>query len=444
MPDSRGRLPAVHALLAEAERAGLLQTAPRQVVVDAIRAALAVARGANREVPEDGWLAEVSRRLAEEERPSLTRVVNATGVVLHTNLGRAPLARSARAALERAAGYSTLEYDRDAGERGSRQAHLRGWLTQVTGAQDGIVVTNAAAALLLAVNALAHQGETIVSRGELVEIGDGFRLPEIIGQSGSVLVEVGTTNRTRLADYERSLSPRTRAVLKVHRSNFRLEGFTSEATIAELVQAMRARAIPVVHDVGSGLLMNLEPYGLSGEPLVQDSVAAGALVVFSGDKLLGGPQAGIIVGPAELVAGIARHPLYRALRPDKSTIAALEATLAHYRDPASALHEIPTLAMLTADSRTLKRRAARLRKRLGAGALIPGSSSVGGGAFPEATLPTTLVALAPDSCDTFLAALRRHEPPVIARAHEGKVVLDVRTIADDEFDLVADAVKQAL
>jgi L-seryl-tRNA(Ser) seleniumtransferase len=443
MTEPRSRIPAVHALLAQAERAGLLQTAPRQVVVDAIRATLAAARGGTIQVPADGWVAEVSRRLAAQERPSLVRVVNATGVVLHTNLGRAPLAPSARAALERAAGYSTLEYDAGAGERGSRQAHVRGLLTRVTGAEDGLVVTNAAAALFLVINALADQGETLVSRGELVEIGDGFRLPEIIGKSGSVLVEVGTTNRTRLADYERAISPRTRAVLKVHRSNFRLQGFTSEASPAELVQAMSARAIPVVHDVGSGLLVNLEPYGLAGEPLVQESVAAGAVVVFSGDKLLGGPQAGLIVGPSAVVSDLARHPLYRALRPDKSTVAALEATLAHYRDPTSALRDIPTLAMLTADAAQLKRRAARLRKRLGAGTLILGSSSVGGGAFPEATLPTTLVALDVESCDALLAALRRHDPPVIARAHEGKVVLDVRTIADDEFDIIADAVRQA-
>jgi L-seryl-tRNA(Ser) seleniumtransferase len=443
MPDARQRLPAVHALLAEAEAAGLLKTSPRQVVVDAIRATLAAARDGKNEAPADGWVAEVSRRLAAQGRPSLVRVVNATGVVLHTNLGRAPLAPAARAALERAAGYSTLEYDADAGERGSRQAHIRASLTQVTGAEDGLVVTNAAAALFLVINALADQGETIVSRGELVEIGDGFRLPEIIGKSGSVLVEVGTTNRTRLADYERAISPRTRAVLKVHRSNFRLQGFTSEASAAELVDALRARAIPVVHDVGSGLLVNLEPYGLTGEPLVRESVTAGAVVVFSGDKLLGGPQAGIIVGPAAVMAGVARHPLYRALRPDKSTIAALEATLALYRDPASALREIPTLAMLTADAGELKRRATRLRKRLGAGTLVPGSSSVGGGAFPEAALPTTLVALEADSCDALLAHLRRHDPPVIARAHEGKVVLDVRTIADDEFEFIADALKPA-
>ncbi len=443
MTDLRSRLPAVHALLAEAERAGLLRTAPRRVVVDAIRATLAAARAAKQQTPPDGWLREISRRLADQERPSLRRVINATGVVLHTNMGRAPLAPAARAALDRAAGYSTLEYDAAAGERGSRQAHVRALLSQVTGAEDGLVVTNAAAALLLVVNALADQGETIVSRGELVEIGDGFRLPEIIRKGGSALIEVGTTNRTRVADYQQAVSPRTRAVLKVHRSNFRLEGFTSEASVAELVETMRAREIPVVHDVGSGLLVSLEPHGLSGEPQVQDSVRTGALVVFSGDKLLGGPQAGIIVGPAALIARSARNPLYRALRPDKSTIAALEATLALYRDPDAALREVPTLAMITAEPTSLRRRATRLRRKLGAGTLVPGSSSVGGGAFPEAQLPTTLVALEVASCDDTLAALRRHDPPVIARAHEGRVVLDVRTMTDEEFEDVAKALQQA-
>ena len=431
----------MHLLLAEAERAGLTATTPRQVLVDAIRATLAQARSTNHDAPDGGWLAEVSRRLTAQERPSLRRVINATGVVLHTNLGRAPLAAPALEALERAGGYSTLEYDPEAGERGSRQAHIRDLLRQVTGADDGLVVTNAAAALLLVVNALADRGETIVSRGELVEIGDGFRLPEIIGKSGSGLIEVGTTNRTHLADYLHAVSPRTRAVLKVHRSNFRLDGFISEVTVTELVAALAAREIPVIHDVGSGLLLSLEAYGLRGEPLVQDSVRAGALVLFSGDKLLGGPQAGVIVGPGGLVHRCARDPLYRALRPDKSTIAALEATLACYRDPEAAVRVIPALAMLAAGPAELRRRAVRLKRKLSTGELIPGSSSVGGGAFPQATLPTTLVALAVPSCDDVLAALRRHDPPVIARAHEGKVVLDVRTIADDEFDAVADAVR---
>lgn len=443
MTDRRSRLPAVHLLLAEAERAGLMRAAPRQVLVDAIRASLAATRQADRDMPEGGWLADVSRRLAVQERPSLQRVINATGVVLHTNLGRAPLAAAARAALERATGYSTLEYDPEAGERGSRQAHVRDVLRQVTGAEDGLVVTNAAAALLLAVNALADQGETIVSRGELVEIGDSFRLPEIIRKSGSALIEVGTTNRTHLADYLQAVSPRTHAALKVHRSNFRQQGFTAEVAVAELVAALASREIPVIHDVGSGLLLSLERLGLRGEPLVQDSVRSGALVLFSGDKLLGGPQAGLIVGPAGLVARCARNPLYRALRPDKTTIAALEATLTAYRDPDAAVRVIPALAMLAADPAELRRRAGRLKRKLKTGELVPGASSVGGGAFPEAALPTTLVALTVPSCDGFLAALRRHDPPVIARAHEGKVVLDVRTIADEEFDLVAHAVGQA-
>jgi L-seryl-tRNA(Ser) seleniumtransferase len=443
MPDARSGLPAVHALLAAAETAGLLRAAPRQAVVDAIRATLGAARAARAGEPPEGWITAVTQRLADQGRPSLGRVINATGVVLHTNLGRAPLARAARVALERAAGYSTLEYDADAGERGSRQAHVKPLLRRLTGAEDGLAVTNAAAALLLVANTLAEGAETIVSRGELVEIGDGFRLPDVIARSGSVLVEVGTTNRTRLADYEHAVSPRTRAVLKVHRSNFRLEGFTAEADVAALVAAFGARGVPVVHDVGSGLLLDLAPYGLTGEPLVPDSVRAGALVICSGDKLLGGPQAGLIVGPAALVARIATNPLYRALRPDKSTIAALEATLALYRDPATALAEVPALAMLTADGATLKRRAARLKRRLGAGELVTGASSVGGGAFPRAELATTLVALAAPSCDALLAALRAHDPPVIARASEGRVVLDVRTIADEEFADVADAVAQA-
>jgi L-seryl-tRNA(Ser) seleniumtransferase len=444
MADTRSRLPAVHALLAQADAAGLLRAQPRRAVVDAIRAVLAAARAARAGPPADGWLADVSRRLAEQARPSLTHVINATGVVLHTNLGRAPLARAARAALERAAGYSTLEYDPEAGERGSRQAHLKPLLRQLTGADDGIAVTNAAAALLLVVNTLADGAETVVSRGELVEIGDGFRLPDVIAKSGSVLIEVGTTNRTRLADYVGAVSPRTRAVLKVHRSNFRLEGFTADAGVAELVAAFGARDVPVVHDVGSGLLLDLAPFGLTGEPLVPDSARTGALVIFSGDKLLGGPQAGLIVGPGALVARIARNPLYRALRPDKSTIAALEATLALYRDPPTALAEVPALAMLTADAATLRRRAARLKRRLGVGTLRPGASSVGGGAFPRAELPTTLVALEAASCDALLAALRAHDPPVIARASEGRVLLDVRTLADHEFDEVAEAVRKAL
>ena len=443
MTDRRTRLPAVNALIAQAIDAGLTARAPRAVVVDAIREVLAAARAERGTPPPDGWIAAVSRQLAQRERPSLTRVINATGVVLHTNLGRAPLAPEAIAALREAAGYSTLEFDIEEGGRGSRQDHLRELLQQITGAEQGLVVTNAAAALLLVLNTLADGGETIVSRGELVEIGDGFRIPGILARSGTVLVEVGATNRVHRRDYEAALSPRTRCVLKVHRSNFRMTGFTGDVPLAELVAAMAERAVSVVHDVGSGLLTSLDRYGLQGEPLVAESVATGAIVVCSGDKLLGGPQAGIVLGPAEPLARAARNPLFRALRPDKATVAALEATLRLYRDTDTALQRVPVLAMLTTEPATLRRRARRLARMLGDATTVPGSSSVGGGAFPEADLPTTLVALEAASCDDLLAALRRHEPPVIARTAEARVLLDVRTIADEEFNSVAEAVQEA-
>jgi L-seryl-tRNA(Ser) seleniumtransferase len=443
MTDARRRLPAVNALLAQAEEAGLLARASRAVVLDAIRAALADARQQGGEAPQDGWVSAIEQRVLERSRLSLKRVINATGVVLHTNLGRAPLADGAIKAVEGALGYSTLEFDLEDGTRGSRQDHIRELLCELTGAAAAVVATNAAAALLLLLNALAEGGETIVSRGELVEIGGAFRIPEILAKSGSVLVEVGTTNRTRLRDYELAVSPRTSLILKVHRSNFQLSGFVAEPSVEELVGLGRNRGIPTVHDVGSGLLIPLDAYGLSGEPLVRDSVTAGATAVFSGDKLLGGPQAGIIVGPAETVERAARNPLARALRPDKTALAALEATLSLYRDPERALREIPALAMLTAEAPALKRRARKLARRIPGAETEPGASTVGGGAFPGSELPTTLVALAVDSCDAFLAALRAHDPPVIALARDDRVVFDVRTVRDDEVAIVAQAVAAA-
>jgi L-seryl-tRNA(Ser) seleniumtransferase len=443
MTDARRTLPAVNALLAQAEEAGLLATAPRAVVVDAVRAALAEARQHGGEAPADGWLTAVAQRVEERSRRSLKRVVNATGVVLHTNLGRAPLADVAIRAVEEALGYSTLELDLEAGTRGSRQDHVRELLCELTGGAAALVATNAAAALLLLLNAVAEGGETIVSRGELVEIGGAFRIPDILAKSGSVLVEVGTTNRTRLRDYELAVSPRTRLILKVHRSNFELTGFVAEPSVAELVALGHRRDVPTVHDVGSGLLIPLDAYGLSGEPLVRESVAAGATVVFSGDKLLGGPQAGIVVGPSAILERAAGSPLARAFRPDKTTLAALEATLALYRDPERAVREIPALAMLAADATTLKRRARKLARRLPGADTEPGVSTVGGGAFPGSELPTTLVTLAVPSCDGFLAALRAHDPPVIALAREDRVVFDVRTLGDKELAIVAQAVETA-
>lgn len=444
MNDRRRNLPAVSRLLEEAKSAGLLDRHPRALVVEAIRSTLAEARAAGGELPAGGWVAEIERHLALQRRRSLRPAINATGVVLHTNLGRAPLAAAARSALSEALGYCTLELDLETGGRGSRQSHTASLLAELTGAEAALVVVNAAAALLLVCNTLGEGGETIVSRGELVEIGDAFRIPEILRKSGTLLVEVGTTNRTRLRDYELAISPRTKIALKVHRSNFRLTGFTSEVALAELVGAMKERSLYVVHDVGSGLLMDLARFGLEGEPLVRDSVACGAIVVFSGDKLLGGPQAGIVLGPREPLQKMARNPLFRALRPDKSILAALEATLALYRDPETALREIPVLAMLAAGPRVLKRRAQRLARKIEGAELVPGVSSVGGGSFPEARLPTTLVAL-PRSwpAQEVLALLRRNDPPVIARVENDRVVLDPRTVADSEFKAVALAVRRA-
>jgi L-seryl-tRNA(Ser) seleniumtransferase len=412
-------------------------------VVDAIRSVLQRAREQGAGEPETGWIEAVEHDVNARSRLSLTRVVNATGVVLHTNLGRAPLSSAAFRAAEAAFGYSALELDVDSGNRGSRQDHVCSLLREITGAADGLVVTNAAAALLLLMNALAEGGETIVSRAELVEIGGSFRIPDILGKSGSVMVEVGTTNRTRVNDYLLALSPRTRLILKVHQSNFRVIGFVEEASVGELVELSRQRGITTVHDVGSGLLLDLTEWGLAGEPRVQDSVATGATVVFSGDKLLGGPQAGIIVGPSEVIQQAEANPLARALRPDKLTLAALEATLSHYRDPVEAVAQIPTLTMLTANPADLEERAGNLAAELAGASTEPGFSAVGGGAFPGVQLPTTLVRLPTKSPDSLLAGLRGHDPPVIARASDEGVVMDVRTVRDDEFPIIRSAVETA-
>lgn len=443
MTDARTGLPAVHKLLADAEREGLTEQAPRELVVNAIRKTLDAARSRDGKPPKEGWVPAVKRTLEARQRPSLVPVVNATGVILHTNLGRAPLAEVARQAIVSAAGYNTLEYDVNTGERGSRQTHVRDLLTEITGAEDALVVTNAAAAMVLVLNAVAAGGETIVSRGELVEIGGSFRIPDILEKSGTILVEVGTTNRTKLRDYVAAISPRTKCALKVHQSNFRLSGFVTDVETGELVETMTPRSIHVIHDVGSGLLLDLTEYGLTDEPLVRDVVSTGATVVFSGDKLLGGPQAGIIVGPRDVIQEAAINPFTRAMRPGKTVIAALEATLRLYQDRVSALSQIPTLAMLTARPDTLTRRAAAIAERIDGATTEPGSSSVGGGSFPDADLPTTLVALPTEHPDAFLAALRQHDPPVIARADKGRVLLDPRTVRDGEDEHVVSSVAAA-
>ena len=372
-------------------------------------------------------------------RPSLRRVLNATGVIVHTNLGRAPLADSARAAVLRAAdGYSNLEYDLGRGARGSRGAHLEALLRELTGAEAALVVNNCAGAVLLAAAALAGGRDLIVSRGQLIEIGGGFRIPQVVAQAGARLVEVGTTNRTRLSDYESALSERTGGVLRAHPSNFRTVGFVEQVEIEELCSL----PAPVIDDVGSGVLAD-EIAMLADEPSVRRSVRAGAaLVCFSGDKLLGGPQAGLIVGRADAVAAAARHPLARALRIDKLSLAALEATLALYRDPELARAEIPALAMLTVSGAELETRARRLADA-GGGAIVQGVSKVGGGALPLLELPgpTAMLDPGPAGAETLARRLREAEPPLIARIQDGRVLLDPRTLAEHEVSEAASIVR---
>jgi len=402
----------------------------------------------------DSLLAEAAARLtraARDERArGLRRVVNATGVVLHTNLGRAPLSEAARAAVaQEAAGYCTLEYDLGAGARGRRGARAEELLAELTGAEDALVVNNCAAAALLVLAALARGGESIVSRGELVEIGGDFRVPEVMAQSGTRMVEVGTTNRTRLSDYEQAITEQTRLVVRVHPSNYRVVGFTSAPELTELAELAHARELLLYEDAGSGALLDLAPHGLAGEPVVGDSIAAGAdVVTFSGDKLLGAAQAGLVVGRREVVGRLRRHPLYRALRADKLALAALEATLEAYRR-GSALAEVPTLRALSATREEIERRARafarRLRARAGSEALsadiVHGQSAVGGGSAPTTHPPTALVALthAALSAAALEERLRRATPPVIARVQDGRVVLDLRTVADDEEPELLDA-----
>ncbi|MGH7475229.1 MAG: L-seryl-tRNA(Sec) selenium transferase [Longimicrobiales bacterium] len=453
--DPRRAIPAVDRLLGSAAFDALRRARPvalvrraLQEVQDELRVALAAGAPMPAEIASADWYAErVRNRLTELERASLRRVVNATGVVLHTNLGRAQLAEVAVAAVAKiGAGYSNLEFDLERGERGSRYDHCRALLLELTGAEDALVVNNNAGAVLLALNTLADGREAIVSRGEQVEIGGAFRVPEIMERSGARMVEVGTTNRTHLADYANAITPATAALLKVHQSNFSVHGFTAAVAEAELVELARERGLEVIADLGSGLLLDLAPFGLPGEPTVARVVVTGVdIVTMSGDKLLGGPQAGIAVGGADAIGRMRRNPLCRTLRVDKLTLAALEATLVLYRDPPRALREIPTLRMLTIATEQLRERAERLAAQLRDRGIdadcAPGSSAVGGGAFPDAELPTTLVRVAVHglSANALQERLRRGEAAVVTRIVDESVVLDPRTIegADEEIVVLA-------
>ena len=438
-------LPAVHELAS-----GL--SAPHRLAVTVARAAIDEAReqilaGAE---PAVDVHARARELLLAAEQPSLVRVLNATGVIIHTNLGRAPLCTAARDAINRAGtGYSNLELDLGSGGRGTRHAHVERLLVELTGAEAAIAVGNGAGAVLLAAAALGGPGSRIVvSRGQLVEIGGGFRIPDVIATSGATLIEVGTTNRTRLADYERALQQsdgRPTAILRVHPSNFRSLGFVEEVPI----EALCGLGAPVIDDVGSGVIIHEHGIpALADEPAVSHSVAAGAaLVCCSGDKLLGGPQAGILVGRADAIAAARSHPLARALRIDKLSLAALEATLALYRDPARARREIPVLAMLDVASEILAARAQRLREGIGSERceIVASVARVGGGALPLLELPGPAVALYATSAPAeVMAALRAGDPPLIARVHEDRVLLDPRTLAEDEVQPAIAAVRSAL
>jgi L-seryl-tRNA(Ser) seleniumtransferase len=411
-----------------------------RLAVSVARAALADRRA--QLLSEDGLQeADLTERALDRLRPSLRPVINATGVIVHTNLGRAPLARSARAAMARAAqGYTNLEFDLSTGERGARHRHVENLLRELTGAEAAIVVNNCAAAVLLAVAGLAAaEDEIVVSRGQLIEIGGEFRIPEIVAQAGARLVEVGTTNRTRRADYAAALGPRTAAILRAHPSNFRTLGFTEEVGIEVLCEL----GVPVIDDVGSGVLADGLAL-LEDEPAVRRSLRAGAAIVcFSGDKLLGGPQAGIMLGHEDAIAAARRHPLARALRIDKLSLAALEGTLALYRDPELALREIPVLAMLAAAPATLIARARELAEATG-GEVVAATARVGGGALPLLELEGPAVALQDDRGAEWLArVLRNGDPAVVARIAEERVLLDPRTIAEEQVRPAALAVQAA-
>ena len=389
-------------------------------------------------------------------RPRFRRVLNATGVVVHTNMGRSLLAPEAvHAVAEAAAHYSNLEFDLATGERGSRYTHVEGLLCRLTGAEAALVVNNNAAAVLIVLDTLCRGREVIVSRGQLVEIGGSFRIPEVMAKSGCILREVGATNRTHLRDYETAIGSDTAALMKVHTSNFRQVGFVKEVPLSELKPLAATFGLPVIEDLGSGSLLRLDVDGLPGEPTVQESVADGAdVVTFSGDKVLGGPQAGVIVGRREIIERIKKNPLNRALRIDKLTLAALEATLRLYLDPEQAKGRVPTLAMMTRSLVSLRAQAARLagllKKRLGGRLEVSvrrGVSRVGGGAFPEADLPTALVALVPAaglSVDALRQALLATDPPLVGRVEDGAFCLDPRTLDPAEHALVLSALRQAL
>jgi len=459
------RIPSVDELLGAPDVQPLLAAYPRWAVLEAIREVLAARRRQilRGEVSAAAAEALVEARAigravaavaAQKAGPSLVRVLNATGVVLHTNLGRAPLAERALQAIQATAGgYANLELDLGSGERGSRQTHVEGLLCALTGAEAALAVNNNAAAVLLAINTLANGKEVVVSRGQLVEIGDSFRIPEIMTRAGGRLREVGTTNRTNLRDFEEAIGPDTGLLLKVHRSNFQILGFTADVETADLVALARRTSCPLLDDLGSGALVDLSLAGLRREPLAAEAIRAGVdLVMFSGDKLLGGPQAGLLVGRRDLVQRIRRNPLARTVRIDKLCLAALEATLRLYREPQRALEEIPILRMLCLPAAAVGARASRAAEALRAEgwaleiAVEDDTSEVGGGALPLQALPTRVLALRPrrGAVAEIEARLRQGRPPVLVRLKDDRVLVDLRTVPEALDATLLDALRTAL
>ena len=430
-------LPSVEQLLQNSNQ--LLQEYGRPLTLEALRLTLEEARarfkaGSDVALPStEVILSQAESHLAVWTMSSLLPVINATGVILHTNLGRAPLSRGTIQAMKDAAeNYSTLEYDLEKGQRGSRLIHAESILQKLTGAEAAIVVNNNASAVLLVLTVLARRKHVVISRTQLVEIGGGFRVPDVMKQSGAKLVEVGTTNKVRLSDYREALEEPTALVMRAHRSNFKIVGFTEEPELKEIVDIAHREGVPVVDDLGSGALLDTARYGLAHEPTVGESLAAGVdLVCFSGDKLLGGPQAGIIVGKKELIDRIKKHPLARAVRADKTCLAGITATLLHYlKDEAE--QEIPVWRMMSYTVEELRLRAEAWRETLGQGEVVPSESTVGGGSLPEECMATFVLAIHVKSPERFLKRLRQADPPVIARTENNRVLFDPRTVLDDE------------